>query len=948
MIPRLLRRLQQGRYLLAIDNLETVLTTAGEWQSGYDLFFDGFQELGSESVLLLGSREYPPRYFGWKQSRWPPVVDGLEPTEGAALLVALEVEDTAENRATLSTQVQGNPLALALMAGWLRETYRPRERLVEHLQQQTDLFQVAGKHRGEAQVSVDRVLQWSLDRLTLAQQHLLTQVSVLRGAFNNNVATALVSERSVGDADLEDLERRSLVQRLPDRDKEGLQHFRLQPRIREYVQRHTPDLTTAHERAIGYFWSQRQTEFAPDDILDVVSHYEETFYHQCQLGHYPDAAATVFACDKFLQRRGYYQTLVALYHPLCTYWKPTLEQRQTFVTVSNNLGNTYRSLGQFHQSIKFYQQSLSIIQGLGEASGSGIMLGNSAATLLSNSLIGLGNAHCSLRQSHQAIQFYQQSLEISREIGYRNGEAISLGNLGNAYDFLGQPHQAIEFYQQALEITRKSCDRGDEVLWLGNLGNAYKSLGQYQQAIWLYQQSLVIHREIGSLDGEAFALANLGNVHQSLGHHREAIEFCQQSLAILRKIGVHYGEAGNLNNLGNAYWSLGQYHQAIEFHQQALAIRREIGDRHDEANSLNNLAMVYQSLGQFCQAIEFYQQALSIRREISDRNGEAGSLSNLGNAYQSLGQSGQAIEFYQQSLEIQRKIYEAFGTSIVLRDSEARSLVGLGIAHTSLGQSLQAIKFYQQSLEIHREIGDRSGEAGSLSGLGDAHRSLGQYSQAIDFYQQSLAITREIGNRSGEAGPLVGLGSAYRSSGQCPKAIDFYQQSLAITRETGDRSGEATSLNNLGNVYSFLEQYSQAIDFYQQSLAIQREIGDRNGEALSLWNLNSAYQQQGKISKSREYRLAALRIWQALELPIDAVPLPEISKRMFKAFQQPDRGWAESMIQSLEQLGWLMDIFAGVGFLVSLPIRLLQRFKKFWLFWFLVGLAIVLIVWWLR
>jgi hypothetical protein len=70
LIARLLRQLQQGRYLLAIDNLESVLSETGDWQSGYETLLDGVQEFGGESVLLLASREYPPNYFGWRQSRW--------------------------------------------------------------------------------------------------------------------------------------------------------------------------------------------------------------------------------------------------------------------------------------------------------------------------------------------------------------------------------------------------------------------------------------------------------------------------------------------------------------------------------------------------------------------------------------------------------------------------------------------------------------------------------------------------------------------------------------------------------------------------------------------------------------------------------------------------------------------------------------------------------------
>lgn len=244
LIRGLLRQLQQGRYLLAIDNLESVLTATGDWQGGYEDFLDGFQDGGSESVLLLAGREYPPKYFGWQRSHWLPLERGLEPIEGAALLESLEVVDTIENRAAVSEQVQGNPLALSLIAGWLRDEYRrPEERLVCHLSQHSDLFQLEGKHRGEPNISVDRVLQWSFDRLTSAQRYLLTQVSVLRGAFDTELATALILEPPVSDADLYDLERRSLLQELPKRSQDGQRLFQLQPRMREFVQKQGNDLT---------------------------------------------------------------------------------------------------------------------------------------------------------------------------------------------------------------------------------------------------------------------------------------------------------------------------------------------------------------------------------------------------------------------------------------------------------------------------------------------------------------------------------------------------------------------------------------------------------------------------------------------------------------------------------------------------------------------------------
>jgi tetratricopeptide (TPR) repeat protein len=283
-----------------------------------------------------------------------------------------------------------------------------------------------------------------------------------------------------------------------------------------------------------------------------------------------------------------------------------------------------------------------------------------------NILNELGIAYYSLSEYNRAIEFHQQSLEISRKIGDRNGERSSLGNLGNAYYSLGQYQQAINFYQQSLEILREIGDRHNEAISLCNLGLAYSSLGQYQQAINFYQQSLEILREIGDRNGKAACLNNLGEAYRNLGQYQQAIQFYQQSLETFREIGNRYGEANSLNNLGIAYDSLGQYQQAIQFYQQSLEIRREIGDRNGEAYSLNNLGEAYRNLGQYQQAMNFYQQSLEMFKEIGDRNGEAASLNNLGLALKEVGRRKESID----ALNASRKIYEELGLYHMIQGSD--------------------------------------------------------------------------------------------------------------------------------------------------------------------------------------------------------------------------------------------------------------------------------------
>jgi tetratricopeptide (TPR) repeat protein len=597
LIPRLLRLLQQGRYLLAIDNLESVLTPQGAWLSGYEQFWQGFQDIGSESVLLLASREYPSRYTGFLRSRWQLIDQGLTTVEGAALLAALEVEDSQQNRERASEQVQGNPLALSLIVGWLRVSFRPGERFLQSLE---GWQQLVGSHRGE-KLTVEQVLQWSLDRLTETQRLLLAQLSVLRGAFGLELAQALFPDALVTMEILEDLERRSILQYLSPGE------FRFQPRLREFVKERTADLTTAHERAIVYFWEHRQEEFTEDDTLSAIAEYEETFYHQCQLGRYQDAGSTVWACEIFLRLRCHYPILVDLYSQLHQDWQPTTEERQGYGDVCNNLGFMYYLLGQYQEALKYYQQSLVIEREILVTEST-----KSDRNREANLLMELGSVYTSLGQYENAFNFYQQSLEIQCQIGNRNGEANSLVNIANMY----------------------------------------YSLGHYQEALKYYQQSLAIQHEIGDHDGEAYSLMNLGNMYYSLGHYQEAIHFLQQSLEIQREIGGIQGEARSLNALGNMYYSLRQYQEAIHFLQQSLEIQREIGDIQGEATSLHDLGSVYYSLEQYQEALNFYQQSLEIFCEIGDIRGEADSLFNLGLALLHLNQNDNALKHFQQALTI--------------------------------------------------------------------------------------------------------------------------------------------------------------------------------------------------------------------------------------------------------------------------------------------------------
>jgi tetratricopeptide (TPR) repeat protein len=340
----------------------------------------------------------------------------------------------------------------------------------------------------------------------------------------------------------------------------------------------------AAERQAAHLWLN-DYEPAPDaPNLETVRGYLEAFDHYCEVGDWEQASeiytyqlpSTNQALHWQLLIWSQYKELIEVSRKLTNHISS-----QTKRLCLNQIGNSYRNLGNIKKAIEYYQQALQFTRETGDRNGEGAALGN------------MGNAYDSLGQYERAIDFHQQHLTIAQEIGdspeerlrQRNGEGNALGNLGIAYSSLGQYERAIDFHQQYLTIAREIGDSPEERLRqrngegaaLGNLGVAYDSLGQYERAIDCHQQYLTIAREIGDRQGEGNALCNTGETQLKLHQYPESLTNSQAALAIFQEIGDKAGKAEALKNLAELHQALGETETARQYGQQALALATELG-----------------------------------------------------------------------------------------------------------------------------------------------------------------------------------------------------------------------------------------------------------------------------------------------------------------------------------------------------------------------------------
>ena len=152
--------------------------------------------------------------------------------------------------------------------------------------------------------------------------------------------------------------------------------------------------------------------------------------------------------------------------------------------------------------------------------------------------------------------------------------------------------------EESLEMYRQLGAKEGVALALLNLGNVALYETDYPTARSLYEESLKLYEELGDRYGTATALHNTAIVAQYQRDYEAARPLLQKSLAIRRELGEKMGIAQLLNTLGDVAWNLGEHEAARGFYLESLIINQALGYKWGLIESLEGLARVAGSRGE--------------------------------------------------------------------------------------------------------------------------------------------------------------------------------------------------------------------------------------------------------------------------------------------------------------------------------------------------------------
>jgi serine phosphatase RsbU (regulator of sigma subunit) len=245
-------------------------------------------------------------------------------------------------------------------------------------------------------------------------------------------------------------------------------------------------------------------------------------------------------------------------------------------------------------------------------------------------------------------------------IFFKKALAEALNTIGYVYQHnQGDIRLALDYYQKSLIIFKEINEREGIAMCYNNIGYLHDEQGDIALALAYFHKSLKIQEELNEKEGMAISYTNIGSIYYNQKDIALALTYFHKSLKIDEETRDKHGMALSYNNIGAIHDEQGEIPLALEYYHKSLEIQEEINDKHGMALSYNNIGYIHDIQGDLLLALDYYQKSLKIREEIEDKKGMVYSYNNIASIYMKQGIIGgteKALVFALKSLQISQEI----------------------------------------------------------------------------------------------------------------------------------------------------------------------------------------------------------------------------------------------------------------------------------------------------
>ncbi|MBV7334334.1 tetratricopeptide repeat protein [Chloroflexi bacterium TSY] len=502
---------------------------------------------------------------------------------------------TAVSTATICRLVEGVPLAVELAAACIR-THSCRQ-IAHQIQASLDFLSTSMRDVPERHRSLRAVFENSWNLLSPHEQQLFRRLSVFQGGFTPEAAAEIAHATP---QDLYSLLTKSLIRRAT------ANQFEMHEMLRQYAGEKLAD-QAVDKRETGmrhclYYMAlvaSQEEALGGVDLTSAVAKLKTCIDNirtawQWAVGH-TNLDAIVQSTHGLLR----YYVMTSQSAEGESAFGAAIEAIQAYLKRTSSASNDaefalthlfaaqsrmYFKQASYADAIRTAQETLSLVERFSDQD----KVGRPAAMVL----LYWGMCLANQGKYVEAQVKLRHCLDRARSAHLRKLESDSLRSLGILYDLEEQLEQAMAYYEESLQISEQIGDVRGVSACLGNMGSISQRQGDYRRSQELLEQSLESHRSIGDRSSEGRTLSYLGELMSELEEYDQARRYLQQALDVLHAIRERHHEADALVELGKVALHEGKPDEAILHWQQALATYEEFGEEKRKEQVLKYLANV--------------------------------------------------------------------------------------------------------------------------------------------------------------------------------------------------------------------------------------------------------------------------------------------------------------------------------------------------------------------
>jgi signal transduction histidine kinase len=231
----------------------------------------------------------------------------------------------------------------------------------------------------------------------------------------------------------------------------------------------------------------------------------------------------------------------------------------------------------------------------------------------------LAHLHLKRQEYAKIAEYSQPMLEISRRIGTIEYEVTALCNLAIVHSFNSEYLPSMQFFLESDEKSRRIGFRYNSANCTINIGTIYAQLYNYEQALEKYRMVLTDYRDILS-DSRLMAINNnIGNIYFMMEDLPLSLAYFEECLRLAQVAGNRQMTAYALAQMGRNYLAMGDADKAFDTGKKSADLMNELGRMvNGKQINLLNSAHLQLLFGNTTTAYRFALQGIAVARRMRD------------------------------------------------------------------------------------------------------------------------------------------------------------------------------------------------------------------------------------------------------------------------------------------------------------------------------------------